>query len=96
MNLSTGWRANKTRKTRTRAIRKPKVRWEVLGLPKPLDTSLTTSMEDIRRQVSSLASRGLGEGTHSGLPERGAKATNLAPASRGKRRRDEMDSSPPS
>ena len=55
MKLSTGWRADKTRKNRARATRKPKIRWEVLGLPNPLDTSLTTSMEDIRRQA------GLGE-----------------------------------
>ncbi len=39
MKLSTGWRADKTRKNRARATRKPKIRWEVLGLPSPLDTS---------------------------------------------------------
>ena len=37
MKLSTGWRADKTRKNRARATRKPKIRWEVLGLPGPLD-----------------------------------------------------------
>jgi hypothetical protein len=93
MNFSTGWRA---RKTRTQAIRKPKVRWEVLGLPTPLDTSVTISMEDIRRQVSNLASRGLGEGTRSDPPKRAAKVTNLAPASRSKRYRETMDSPPSS
>src|SRR6185295_19381078 len=49
MKLSPGWRADKTRKNRARATRKAKVRWEVLGLPGPIDTSLTTSMEDIRQ-----------------------------------------------
>ena len=87
MKLSTGWRADKTRKNRARATRKPKIRWEVLGLPNPLDTSLTTSMEDIRRQVSNMASRGFGQGTRSRTAEREAKTTSLAPVSASKRRR---------
>lgn len=87
MKLSTGWRADKTRKNRARATRKPKIRWEVLGLPMPLDTSLTTSMEDIRKQVSNMASRGFGQGTRSRTAEREAKTTNHVPASTGKRRR---------
>lgn len=87
MKLSTGWRADKTRKNRARATRKPKIRWEVLGLPTPLDTSLTTSMEDIRKQVSNMASRGFGQGTRSRTAEREAKTTNHVPAPTGKRRR---------
>ena len=87
MKLSTGWRADKTRKNRARATRKPKIRWEVLGLPGPLDTSLTTSMEDIRQQVSNMASRGFGQGTRSRTAEREAKTTNHAPDPSGKRRR---------
>ena len=63
MNYPTGRRGNKTRKHRARATRKPKIRWEVLGLPNSLDTSLPPSMADIRRQASSLASRGLGQET---------------------------------
>lgn len=92
MKLSTGWRADKTRKNRARATRKPKIRWEVLGLPSPLDTSLTTSMEDIRRQVSSMASRGFGQGTRSRTAEREAKTTNHAPDSNSKRRRGATES----
>jgi len=87
MKLSTGWRADKTRKNRARATRKPKIRWEVLGLPSPLDTSLTTSMEDIRLQVSNMASRGFGQGTRSRTAEREAKTTSHAPDSSSKRRR---------
>lgn len=87
MKLSTGWRADKTRKNRARATRKPKIRWEVLGLPGPLDTSLTTSMEDIRQQVSNMASRGFGQGTRSRTAEREAKTTSHAPESNNKRRR---------
>jgi hypothetical protein len=92
MKLSTGWRADKTRKNRARATRKPKIRWEVLGLPSPLDTSLTTSMEDIRLQVSNMASRGFGQGTRSRTAEREAKTTSHAPDSSSKRRRGATES----
>jgi hypothetical protein len=92
MKLSTGWRADKTRKNRARATRKPKIRWEVLGLPSPLDTSLTTSMEDIRLQVSNMASRGFGQGTRSRTAEREAKTTSHAPESNSKRRRGATES----
>ena len=88
MKLSTGWRADKTRKNRARATRKPKIRWEVLGLPGPIDTSQTTSMEDIRRQVSNMASRGFGQGTRSRTAERESKTTNHVPDSSSKRRRE--------
>ena len=87
MKLSPGWRADKTRKNRARATRKAKVRWEVLGLPGPIDTSLTTSMEDIRQQVSNMASCGFGQGTRSRTAEREAKTPNRAPDSSGKRHR---------
>src|SRR5712692_8698123 len=93
MKLSTGWRADKTKKNRARATRKPKIRWEVLGLPSPLDTSLTTSMEDIRLQVSNMASRGFGQGTRSRTAEREAKTTSHAPDSSNKRRRGATESS---
>jgi len=95
MKLSTGWRADKTRKNRARATRKPKIRWEVLGLPGPLDTSLTTSMEDIRRQVSNMASRGFGQGTRSRTAEREGKTTSDASNSSGKRLRGTTESSRP-
>ncbi|NWF71631.1 MAG: hypothetical protein HXY51_01110 [Nitrospirae bacterium] len=95
MKLSTGWRADKTRKNRARATRKPKIRWEVLGLPGPLDTNLTTSMEDIRRQVSNMASRGFGQGTRSRTAERGGKTNNDAADSSGKRLRGATESSRP-
>lgn len=92
MKLSTGWRADKTRKNRARATRKPKIRWEVLGLPGPLDTSATASMDDIRQQVSNMASRGFGQGTRSRTAEREAKTTKHAPESSGKRRRGATES----
>ena len=93
MKLSSGWRADKTRKNRARATRKPKIRWEVLGLPNPLDNSSMTSMEDIRRQVSNMASRGFGQGTRSRTAEREAKTTGHTPDSNSKRRRGAAESS---
>ncbi len=59
MKLSGGWGSNKSR---ARGTRKPKVRWEVLGLQNPLDGRLMTSMEDIRQQALSLANAGLKQG----------------------------------
>jgi hypothetical protein len=93
MKLSSGWRADKTRKNRARATRKPKIRWEVLGLPGPLETNLTTSMEDIRRQVSNMASRGFGQDTRSRTAERESKTTDHAADSSNKRRRGGSESS---
>ena len=40
MKLFSGWRADEARENRAQATRKPKIRWEVLGLPNPLDNSL--------------------------------------------------------
>jgi hypothetical protein len=93
MKLSSGWRADKTRKNRARATRKPKIRWEVLGLPNPLNNSQQiTSMEDIRRQVSSMASHGFDQGTRSRTAEREAKTTGHTPDSTRKRRRGATES----
>jgi hypothetical protein len=93
MKLSTGWRTDKIRKRRARATKKPKIRWEVLGLPGPRDTSLTTSMEDIRRQVSNMASHGFGQGTRSRTAEGNARTTDHHPDSSGNRLRRTTGSS---
>lgn len=45
--------AKKARKHRARTARRPKVRWEVLGLPQ--GTKTTPSIEDIRQQMSHMA-----------------------------------------
>jgi hypothetical protein len=58
MMFTGGWGSNKGRKRRARGIRKPKVRWEVLGLQNPL----ATPIEDIRQQVSRMANSWLEEG----------------------------------
>jgi hypothetical protein len=61
------WRTNTDRKNRARATRKPKVRWEVLGLQHPLTARLMTSIEDIRQQALSLAGSELKQGTRSSM-----------------------------
>ncbi len=61
MNFIRRSSAEKARKNRARAARKPKVRWEVLGLPQ--ETKTTPSMDDIRQQVSHLANSWLEQGT---------------------------------
>ena len=48
---------------KTRRTPKPKIRWEVLGLSDPRLDESTTSIETIRREVSLLASSGLGKET---------------------------------
>jgi hypothetical protein len=75
-----GWGSTKNR---PRGTRKPKVRWEVLGLQNPLGGSLMTSMEYIRQQALSLANAELKQGTRSPTAERNAKVTTHAPDNRG-------------
>ncbi len=87
MKLSNGWRVDRTRKNRARATRKPKIRWEVLGLPNPLDTETATSMEDIRRQVSNMANRGFVQGTRSRTGEREPNIIDHTLSASGKPRR---------
>jgi len=62
MNFTHRSGAEKARRNRARTTRKPKVRWEVLGLPHVLGTRGTTSIEDIRQQVSQMANSWLKEG----------------------------------
>jgi hypothetical protein len=65
MKISTVWGASKSSRKRKRTVLKPKIRWDVLGLQDPHLEGPSVSIEDIRRQVTSLASRGLGPGTRS-------------------------------
>ena len=48
-----------------KSILKPKIRWEVLGLLDPKSVDTASSIETIRREVSSLASHGIGPDTRS-------------------------------
>lgn len=64
MKMSGVWRRNKSAGKRKRPVHKPKIRWDSLGLPATTHES-AASIEEIRRQVTSLASRGFGQGTRS-------------------------------
>ncbi|MGE3977066.1 MAG: hypothetical protein AB7F94_05705 [Nitrospira sp.] len=85
MNTSWGTKASHRRK---RAIRRTKVRWDLLGLQDPERTPLTTSIDDIRRQIISAASQGLSQDTitrsheKAGRPKPGSK-TSVATRKRG-------------
>jgi hypothetical protein len=46
---------------KNRRTSKPKIRWDLLGLSDPSLAESTTSIDTIRREVSLLASRGLGQ-----------------------------------
>lgn len=63
MKITVSAHGNKSRNKRGK--QKPKVRWEQLGLTDPSETSITPSIEEIRREVTLMASRGLAQGTRS-------------------------------
>jgi len=62
MHFSTFWKVNKAGKKVRRSTGKPNIRWALLGLPDPRLAKLTSSIESIRSEVSSLAGRGMGQG----------------------------------
>ena len=62
MRVITFLKVNKSRKKVRRSTGKPKIRWTLLGLPAPRPASVPPSIDTIRSEVSSLASRGLGQG----------------------------------
>lgn len=65
MKMSTVWGGNKAARRRKRPVQKLKIRWDVLGLHDASKESQARSIDDIRRQVTSLASQGLGPETTS-------------------------------
>ncbi|MDI3463434.1 MAG: hypothetical protein OJF50_002255 [Nitrospira sp.] len=52
MNLTSVWKNRRTGKKKS--ARKPKIRWQLLGLTDPNSVDNTSSMEAIRREVTSL------------------------------------------
>jgi hypothetical protein len=62
MNFNNRRCSQKTRMNRARAAWRPKIRLEVLGLPRALGTGATTSMDDIRQQVLDMADSWLEKG----------------------------------
>ncbi|TKS59819.1 MAG: hypothetical protein EWM72_02004 [Nitrospira sp.] len=65
MKMSTVWGGNKGARKRKRPVQKLKIRWDVLGLHDASKDGPSRSIDDIRRQVTSLASQGFGPETTS-------------------------------
>lgn len=65
MNLSSVWKDRRAGKKKKKSVHKPKIRWQLLGLTDPNSIDTTSSIETIRREVSSLASYGFGPDTRS-------------------------------
>lgn len=65
MKISTVWGGNKAARKRKRPVQKLKIRWDVLGLQSASSEDQSPSIDDIRRQVTSLASAGFGAETRS-------------------------------
>jgi len=57
MNLASVWKSRKAGKKKS--ARKPKIRWHLLGLTDPNSLDSTSTIEAIRREVSSLARHAL-------------------------------------
>jgi len=69
MSIISVWRSKKAGKRKHRPVSRPKIRWELLGLSDPYLTKSRTSIEIIRKEVSSLARRGFGQGPRSRTTE---------------------------
>lgn len=63
MKMSTVWGGNKAARKRKRPVQKLKIRWNLLGLHDASKDGPSRSIDDIRRQVTSLASQGFGPET---------------------------------
>ena len=63
MKMTSVWRGNKPNRKQKRAVPKLRIPWTELGLIDPSAISQERSMEQIRREVSALASTGFGEET---------------------------------
>jgi hypothetical protein len=61
MDLASVWKSRKTRKKKS--VRKPKIRWQLLGLTDPNSVDNISSIETIRQEVASLARYSFGEDT---------------------------------
>lgn len=78
MKITTRWRRNKNTKEKKRIIRKPKIAWQQLGLKNPDAEGVSLSIDEIRRQVIQLSSRGLGQGVWSRPRVEGAPSSDAS------------------
>jgi hypothetical protein len=73
MKISPLLKRRNTMKKKTRPAYRPKIRWELLGLSNPDMDDTETSIETIRKEVSSLATLGFALGTRSRSTNQGPK-----------------------
>ena len=65
MNRTAFIKSMQSKKRKRTPVQKLKIRWELLGLSAPQERGASVSIESIREEVSSLASRGFGQGARS-------------------------------
>jgi len=90
MNRTAFIKNMQSKKRKRTPARKLKIRWEVLGLSAPQEREDSASIDSIRQAVSSLASRGIGQGVRARVknePSEEMPESN----SRGIRRRETAD-----
>lgn len=87
MKISSSWGTGKTSRKRKRTVLRTKIRWDVLGLQDPGRLEAAPSMEDIRSQIISMASQGLGAHSRSGQKTAPAQSAAGVTASTRKRKR---------
>ncbi|MBX3235336.1 MAG: hypothetical protein KF814_04210 [Nitrospiraceae bacterium] len=63
MKITSVWRGNKASQKKKRSVPKVRIRWSELGLLDPAIAPQETPMDEIRREVTALASLGFGAET---------------------------------
>jgi len=86
MNRTAFVKGMQSKKRKPAPVRKLKIRWELLGLSAPQEKENSASIESIRQGVSSLASRGLGQGVRARAKDVPPEDKPQAATRRGKRR----------
>lgn len=65
MKITMVWHRNKNTQKKKHFTRKPKIRWQQLGLKDPKAEDTSVSIDEIRRQVIQLSSQGFGQSVRS-------------------------------
>lgn len=79
MKMTSVWRGNKPNRKQKRAVPKLRIPWTELGLIDPSAISQERSMEQIRLEVTALASIGFGEETRARSEQPPMRASHPRP-----------------
>ncbi len=79
MKMTSVWRGNKPHRKQKRAVPKLRIPWTELGLIDPSAISQERSMEQIRLEVTALASTGFGEETRARSEQPPTRAVHSRP-----------------